>query len=77
MRLDEFHKLVYVQKVLKDSVLIVNAGAGSGKSTTMVSKAYRFIKIGMKPENILLTTFSNKSAKDLKFKFKDHINLCS
>jgi len=71
MRLDSFQKKVYSQKVLKGSCLIVDAVAGSGKSTTMVSKAYRFIKIGMKPENILLTTFSNKSAKDLKHKFRD------
>jgi len=71
IKLDEFQENVYLEKVLKDTVLIVKAGAGSGKSTTMVSKAYRFIKIGFKPENILLTTFSNKSAKDLRYKFKD------
>lgn len=71
IKLDDFQDKVYKQPVLKDTVLVVKAVAGSGKSTTMVSKAYRFVKIGFKPENILLTTFSNKSAKDLRYKFKD------
>ena len=71
MKLDSFQRKVYTQPVLKDTALITEAVAGSGKSTTMVSKAYRFIKMGMKPDNILLTTFSNKSAKDLKYKFRD------
>ena len=70
IRLDSFQRKVYTQKVLRDTCLIVKAVAGSGKSTTMVSKAYRFVKIGFKPENILLTTFSNKSAKDLRSKFR-------
>jgi len=71
IKLDDFQRKVYVQPVLKDTALIVEAVAGSGKSTTMVSKAYRFIKMGLKPHNILLTTFSNKSAKDLRTKFRN------
>ena len=50
----------------EDSSLIV-AGAGSGKTTTIVGKvAYLVERYGAQPDNILLISFTNKSAAQLQ-----------
>ena len=45
--------------------LFIEAGAGAGKSTTMVSKIVQNILSGVLPEKIVAITFTNKSAEDL------------
>lgn len=46
-------------------VLII-AGPGTGKTFTLVKRvAYLIIEKGVKPENILITTFTEKAAKEL------------
>lgn len=42
------------------------AGPGSGKTFTLVSRTQYMIIDGIKPENILLFTFTNKAAKEIK-----------
>ena len=42
--------------------MLVIAGAGSGKTRTLVYRAIRFIEDGINPENILLLTFTRKAA---------------
>jgi len=69
--LDKYQSKVYKKNIDNNEALIIQAVAGAGKSTTMIYKAYRYIvKDKVEPEKILLTTFSNKSARDLKNKFK-------
>ncbi|WP_252241650.1 ATP-dependent helicase [Clostridium sp. ZBS18] len=54
----------------KEGVAIVIAGAGSGKSTTLVGRVQNLIKNGVSESNISVTSFSNDSATDLKNKLQ-------
>ncbi len=52
-----------------EGIFLIDAGAGTGKTYTLVK---RYLKIlekgerGIKPENILLVTFTNKAANEMK-----------
>ncbi len=47
--------------------LLILAGAGSGKTTVLVSRTGHILSQGLaKPEEILVLTFTNKAAKELK-----------
>ena len=46
--------------------LIVLAGAGSGKTATLVERVGRLIDQGVSPRSILMLTFSRKAAKEIK-----------
>lgn len=55
---------------------LVNAGAGSGKSTTMAAKVkYLIDKLNVKPEEIIMLTFTKKSSEDLDEKVNDILDL--
>lgn len=49
---------------------VIFAGAGSGKSTTLVERTGRLVASGIPQSEILLITFTNASAMDLKKKLK-------
>lgn len=49
-----------------DGHLFILAGAGTGKTKTLVSRVAYMLDQGISAENILLITFTNKAAKELK-----------
>lgn len=46
--------------------LLIIAGAGAGKTKTIISRIMHIIKQGIEPNKILAITFTNKAAKEMK-----------
>ena len=49
----------------KDGAILVVAGAGTGKTKTLTYRCARLIEDGIKPENILLLTFTKKASREM------------
>jgi len=54
-----------------ESALLGLAGPGSGKTRALIFRAAHLIKSGTDPENLLLLTFTNKAAEEMKERLKD------
>ncbi|OLF81956.1 DNA helicase UvrD [Marinobacter sp. C18] len=59
----------------QDGSLIVLAGAGSGKTATLVERVGRLISKGVNPRLIMLVTFSRKAAKEIKNRLADRFGM--
>jgi len=50
---------------IKDGAVLVIAGAGTGKTKTLTYRVARLIEDGVRPENILLLTFTRKASAEM------------
>ena len=73
INLDEEQRKIILRD---DDYCLINAGAGSGKSTTMAAKVkYLVDKLNVKPEEIIMLTFTKKSSEDLDEKVNELLDL--
>ena len=60
--------------VTQDQDLILSASAGSGKTTVLIARVLRLImEKHVSISNILMITFTNKSARDMRRKLKEKL----
>ena len=72
VKLDEFQKeaVEYTEKPL-----VINAGPGAGKTRVIIERVVQLIKNGAQPSSILVITFTNKAADELRERFKKDTKL--
>ena len=57
--------------------LLVTAGAGCGKTRTIIARAIHLVKTGTPPSRILMMTFTNRAAREMKTRMKRDIGQLS
>ena len=73
INLDEEQRKIVLRN---DDYCLINAGAGSGKSTTMAAKVkYLVDKLNVNPQEIIMLTFTKKSSEELDEKVNDLLDL--
>ena len=57
----------------EDTNIIVSAGAGSGKTAVLTQRVIRKLKQGIDINNLLILTFTNEAAGEMKNRIRDGI----
>ena len=70
--LDDYQKraVEFIEKPL-----VINAGPGAGKTRVIIERVLYLIEMGANPESILVITFTNKAADELRERFKKDTKL--
>lgn len=68
MKLDNVQEQIVNSNASK---IIVNAGAGSGKTRVLVERIRRLLNEGVEPSSIVAITFTNMAADEMKERFQD------
>ena len=63
------------QAVEEEGAQLILAGPGSGKTRVVAQKILHLIKSGIKPENILALTFSEKAAAEMSDRLEQEIDI--
>jgi DNA helicase-2/ATP-dependent DNA helicase PcrA len=66
LSLDKLNAEQYDAATHINGPLLILAGAGTGKTATITSRAAYMIEQGIAPEHILMLTFTNKAANEMK-----------
>lgn len=74
IRLDDQQLSIYHYDYHSNPALCIIAGAGSGKTTTIISKIVKMIEEDCNPSNFYITTFTRNAANMLKTKIRKNID---
>ncbi len=75
MYLDELNKEQREAVLYNQGPLLILAGAGSGKTRTIIYRVAHLIKQGVSPYEILVMTFTNKAANEMKDRVKSILDV--
>ncbi|MBO4552687.1 MAG: UvrD-helicase domain-containing protein [Candidatus Methanomethylophilaceae archaeon] len=56
-----------------DGIFVVDAGPGTGKTTTVVGRYVSMLKRGILPKNILMLTFTDNAAMEMERRIKEEL----
>ncbi len=54
--------------------IMIIAGAGAGKTLTLMKRLSYMLRTGIKPENIIVLTFTNKAAQEMKARLENEVS---
>lgn len=57
----------------RDGIAVINAGAGSGKTTVVALRVANMIAEGVDPKKIICITFTNNAAEEMRKRIKDYL----
>ena len=72
MELNEQQKAAAEYNGVAQNLLVI-AGAGCGKTRTIIARAAHLVKSGLNPSRILMLTFTNRAAKEMKERLSNDI----